>query len=117
MPTGRNTRLPFIAMSPLAIPQCPQCGAQVALGDAEHVRCPYCGAEVRRASPTARQLLGQLGMRVADPAQRAEYEARVRLARQQDEQRRRLAVVLAVAGMVFALVAIVASQIWWRSRR
>jgi hypothetical protein len=103
-------------MSEVTTTACPSCGAQVSLGHAEFVSCPYCGAEVRRTSPTGKQLLGQLGIRVADPAMREEYAARQRAALEAHASKRRTAVVLAVLGIVFAVVAVVVSQLWWRSR-
>jgi predicted RNA-binding Zn-ribbon protein involved in translation (DUF1610 family) len=102
-------------MSEVTTTACPSCGAQVSLGHAEFVSCPYCGAEVRRTSPTGKQLLGQLGIRVADPAMREEYAARVKAALEARASKRRTAVVGAVLGIVVAVVAVVAG-LWWRGR-
>ena len=104
-------------MSEVTPTTCPNCGAQVSLGHAEFVACPYCSAEVRRASPTGKQLLGQLGIRFADPAMREEYAARQKEALEARASKRRTAVVLAVLGIVLAVVAIVASPLWWRGLR
>jgi endogenous inhibitor of DNA gyrase (YacG/DUF329 family) len=86
---------------------CPGCGAQVSLGHEEFITCPYCQAEVRRTTPSGRQLLGQLGIRVAPRLKT--HEELVEQAQTHDAERRRttrrvLLVVFSVVGVLFAVL-------------